>query len=253
MKLNFPNPSSLMDEVESRGFSIVKNCIPEDFISSQKDKQLPRFERKNVDKKFVRGNLILGERNFLSYSNTNSWCMFRNFEFLWNASDDYNNLNAHILIHKFRNQMQNFNEEYGLSYNSKNYGMYISTSYYPLDIGRLAAHTDGHKDVPILHYMLPLTFKGRDYEEGGLYLKDTSGNIVDVDSMMDPGDIIFFDGRQEHWVDVIKSNKQTSLGRLAVFAIPTHFIVDSWLEGLKRSIIIHVKEILSGIGLIKLG
>lgn len=253
MKLNFPKPDIFMDEVKARGFSIVKDAIPIDFIDSQRERWLPKFVKKNVDKKFVRGNLILGERNFLSYSKINAWCMYRNFEFLWNASDDNKALEVHTLIHKFRNQMQNFNEDYGLNYNNENYGIYISTSYYPLNIGKLTAHTDGHKDVPIVHYMLPFTFKGKDYEEGGLYIKDTSGNIVDVDSMVDPGDIIFFDGRQEHWVDVIKSNKKEALGRLAVFAIPTHFISDSWLEGIKRSIDIYLKEILSSLGLIKLG
>ena len=76
---------------------------------------------------------------------------------------------------------------------------------------------------------------------------------IDLDLLVDPGDVIFFDGRREHWVDAPKSKESNSLGRLAVFAIPTHFISDSAYQGFKRSITINIKEFLSRIGIIKLG
>ena len=253
MKINLPSHVEFMKEIESKGFSIIKNCVPKDFISSQRSRWIPRFIKKNVDKKFVRGNLILGEKNFLSYSEINAWCMYRNFEFLWNETDDNEALDLHIKIHKFRNKLQGFSQDYGLNYNDSNYGIYISTSYYPLQKGKLLAHADGHKDVPILHYMLPFTFKGQDYHQGGLFIKDNAGETVDLDYLVEPGDVIFFDGRNEHWVETIDSSQSNSLGRLAVFAIPTHFIADSLYEGLKRSIIINIREILSKFGLIKLG
>ena len=253
MKINLPEHNDLMKEVESKGFAIIKNCVSREFISSQRSRWIPKFIRKNVDKKFVRGNLILGEKNFLSYSQINAWCMYRNFEFLWNETDDAEAMELHIQIHKFRNKMQGLDPNFGLNYNNTNYGIYISTSYYPLNIGKLLAHADGHKDVPIIHYMLPFTFKGDDYHEGGLFIKDNSGEKIDLDLLVDPGDIIFFDGRREHWVDAPKSKESNSLGRLAVFAIPTHFISDSAYQGFKRSITINIKEFLSRIGLIKLG
>ena len=253
MKINLPEHNDLMKEVESKGFAIIKNCVSREFISSQRSRWIPKFIRKNVDKKFVRGNLILGEKNFLSYSQINAWCMYRNFEFLWNETDDAEAMELHIQIHKFRNKMQGLDPNFGLNYNNTNYGIYISTSYYPLNIGKLLAHADGHKDIPIIHYMLPFTFKGDDYHEGGLFIKDNSGEKIDLDLLVDPGDVIFFDGRREHWVDTPKSKESNSLGRLAVFAIPTHFISDSAYQGFKRSITINIKEFLSRIGLIKLG
>ena len=253
MKINLPEHNDLMKEVESKGFAIIKNCVSREFISSQRSRWIPKFIRKNVDKKFVRGNLILGEKNFLSYSQINAWCMYRNLEFLWNETDDEEAMELHIQIHKFRNKMQGLDPNFGLNYNNTNYGIYISTSYYPLNIGKLLAHADGHKDVPIIHYMLPFTFKGDDYHEGGLFIKDNSGKKIDLDLLVDPGDVIFFDGRREHWVDAPKSKESNSLGRLAVFAIPTHFISDSAYQGFKRSITINIKEFLSRIGLVKLG
>ena len=253
MKINLPEHNLVMKEIQSKGFSIIKDCVSDEFICSQRSRWIPKFTKKNVDKKFVRGNLILGEKNFLSYSEINAWCMYRNFEFLWNKTDDDEAMKIHLEIHRFRNKMQGFDPNFGLNYNNTNYGIYISTSYYPLNLGKLLAHADGHKDVPIVHYMLPFTFKGKHYHEGGLFIKDTSGNIVDLDSLVDPGDVIFFDGRRQHWVDMIKSKDPNSLGRLAVFAIPTHFVSDSAYEGLKRTIIINIKEFLSRIGIIKLG
>ena len=41
--------------------------------------------------------------------------------------------------------------------------------------------------------------------------------------MVEPGDLIFFDGRCEHWVKQIEANGPDQMGRLAVFAIPTYF------------------------------
>ena len=38
---------------------------------------------------------------------------------------DENAMSVHLLIHKFRNQIQGFEPNYGLNYNSKNYGVYI--------------------------------------------------------------------------------------------------------------------------------
>ena len=253
MKINLPSHDEFIKEVNSKGFSIINNCVPKDFVSSQRSRWIPRFIKKNVEKKFVRGNLILGEKNFLSYSEINAWCMYRNFEFLWNETDDAVALELHLQIHRFRNKMQGFNPDFGLNYNDSNYGIYISTSYYPLKKGKLLAHADGHKDVPILHYMVPFTFKGQDYDEGGLFIKDNKGETIDLDSLVEPGDVIFFDGRNEHWVETINSSQPNSLGRLAVFAIPTHFISDSFYEGLKRSIKININEILSRLGLIKMG
>ena len=251
-KINVPDHHNLMSEIESIGYSIIKNCVSKEFVSTQRSRWLPVFDKRNVEKKFVRGNLILGEENFLSYSEIDAYCMFRNFEFLWNETDDEDALALHIQLHRYRNKMQGLDQNFGLNYNDTNYGVYISTSYYPADIGKLVAHKDGHKDVPILHYMLPFTFKGKDYDEGGLFIKDSADETIDLDALVEPGDVIFFDGRREHWVDTIKSKELNSLGRLAVFAIPTHFIRDSFYQGIRRSLTISLREILSKVGIIKL-
>ena len=129
------------------------------------------------------------------------------------------------VIHKKRNLAQGESEGYGLNYNPQCYGIYISTSYYIPETGFCKVHADAHsKDIPLLHFMLPITFKGIDYKSGGLFCYDKDGKKIDVDEEMKPGSIVFYDGRQEHGVDTIIPYPEKNLGRLAIFAIPTLFL-----------------------------
>ena len=243
--LSNSNKKTIAKSIEVDGYFILRNAISTKFIDQQK-KRWAQIFRKNIDSKyFVRGNLILGESNFLSYSKIPSWCMFRYFEFLWNKSTDENAKNIHIELHKFRNSIQSLPEEMGLNYNTGNYGIYISTSLYPPGKGMLEAHSDGHGELPILHYMLPFTFKGEDYDEGGLYIEDNHGNIIDIDSNIKKGDLIFFDGRNKHWVKKIKSSQLNQIGRLASFAIPTYFEKSYSYAVLIRSIKIFIYQVFS--------
>ena len=60
-----------------------------------------------------------------------------------------------------------------------------------------------------------------DYSDGGLYIKK-DGELIDVDEMLKPGSVLFFDGALEHGVKPVKSKSE--IGRMAFFAIPTHFV-----------------------------
>jgi len=251
--LNLPDPREVMDAVTHQGFVILKNCVSRSFIDSQRNRWMSSFKKSNVQRKFVRGNLILGESNFMSYSDINAWCMYRYFEFFWNRSEHKLALDLHADIHKFRNKIQGFDEDYGLNYNQENYGVYVSTSFYPSGKGMLLAHKDGHQNTPIVHYMLPYTFKGQDYFSGGLYCMDKSGVKHDIDSQVEPGDIIFFDGRQEHGVHMIGGESGVLSGRLAAFGIPTHFKSSTTFGVMTRSLEVGAKEWASRLGLIKLG
>ena len=70
-----------------------------------------------------------------------------------------------------------------------------------------------------MHTKIELTHKGRDYENGGFYIYDRNGSKIDVSSLINPGDVIFFDGTQTHQIDPIKNSE---LGRVALFDIPTY-------------------------------
>jgi hypothetical protein len=223
---------SVKSQLAEQGYCIVKNVIDVKRIESMRTFWLRTMKQENVSKRFVSGNLVLGENNFLSYSRVKDSCLYRNFDFLWNVQSHDQTTELCIEIHRFRNRIQDLDENYGLRYNRDNYGIYISTSLYPPGEGMLAVHRDSHDAVPIIHFMVPMTFKNRDYEQGGLTIKDKSGKMVDIDSYCAPGDLIFFDGICEHGVDTIRGG---ICGRLAVFAIPTYFKRDAKSQVALRS------------------
>ena len=106
-------------------------------------------------------------------------------------------------------------------------------------------HIDVHQDKPILQYMIPITFKGTDYDDGGLYIMNKNNEWVDIDKISKIGSVVFFDGRQKHKVEkIISKNPKNQVGRIAVFAIPTFFKKDARLGSFIRGIKILNREIL---------
>ena len=69
--------------------------------------------------------------------------------------------------------------------------------------------------------MVNINHKNLDYSDGGLYVKK-DGEVIDIDEMLEPGSVLFFDGYLEHGVKPVKSKNE--IGRMAFFAIPTHFV-----------------------------
>jgi hypothetical protein len=238
---------AIANEVEKNGFTIVRGAIDQTFVKKQRDRWLDYFASKPNTTNCVLSGLILGEPNFCSYSQAPALCMYRYFEFLWNDNDDQEALDMHLAIHRMRNEIQGFPLDYGLHFSSQNYGVYISTSLYPIRYGMLEEHVDGHGDIPILHYMLPLSFKGKDFSDGGLHIRSKQGDIIDIDSLVSPGDLIFFDGRCKHWVKKIEASDPSKPGRLAVFAIPTYFMKVASTGIWKRSLKIQTNQILATI------
>ena len=52
-------------------------------------------------------------------------------------------------------------------------------------------HIDIHQNKPILQYMIPITFKGSDYDEGGLFIMNKKNEWIDVDKISKIGSVIF--------------------------------------------------------------
>ena len=235
----------IRNKISSDGFVVLNNIVSPDLIKTLRSNWLDHIKTNKSNSRFVRGNLVFGEDNFLSYSKISKWCMYRNFDFLWNKPTDQKSTELCVYFHKLRNKIQGIDENYGISYNSENYGIYISTSLYKPEEGMLEFHSDGHTDddTPILHYMIPLSFKGKDYSDGGLCVYSKNGIKHNVDDMCSPGSIIFFDGRNKHGVDLIEGK---SVGRLAIFAVPTFFEKEWKLKVQKRKLTNVIKEFFYG-------
>jgi hypothetical protein len=231
----FPSPETIEADIANEGFKVYPGAVHVEPLQEMKAFWVEYFGAARPDRRAVRSNLRLGEENFNSYSDTAQWCLFRDFDFLWNAPTHALTRELGLEIHRRRNKAQRFEEERGLKYSTDCYGIYISTSCYPGKTGRLRGHSDGHEGAPILQYMVPFTHKGIDYETGGLYVHDAKDNKVDVDAVMKPGDIVFFDGRVMHGVDTIGASGPTP-GRIASFAIPTFFKTRGALPSFLRQV-----------------
>lgn len=225
---DFPSPEQIMRDVEKDGYHIYQNAIKLDIYNKIRDFWLEYFSSDKPELEVVRGGLVLGEENFNAYTDTEYWKLFRHFDFLWNQPTHEISTKIAVELHKKRNLALGLDEEFGLKFTPDCDGIYISTSYYPPNIGTMKPHEDGYiknKDFPLLHFMLPITFKGVDYEKGGLMVWDKNDKKIDVDEIMKPGSILFYLGQHKHGVETIipYKDKGTELGRLAIFAIPVVF------------------------------
>ncbi len=233
---NFPSPEELKREISEKGFAVYKDAVSLDCIAEMRKFWVDEYKWDNVLSTGVRGDLHLGEPTFLTYTDDDYWCLYRHFDFLWNQALHEVTRRVGIEIHKRRNVSQGFSEDYGLKYSPDKYGIYISTSWYQANKGWMQGHVDGHKDIPILQYMLPITHKGIDFNGGGLWFqKSTDSPKIDVDAAMPPGAIGFFDARYMHGVDKVTCSSPNMVGRVASFAIPTFFRAqDALPDGLRR-------------------
>jgi hypothetical protein len=236
----------LRSEIDTKGYCIQQEVIDPKYIDLQQLRWNRKIALTEELRKFVRGNLILGEENFLSYSNIPKWSLYRYYEFLWNATDDPDRLGVHLQLNKIRNLLKGDNQDRGVMLNEECYGVYISTSLYQND-GYLYVHADGHGEDPILHYMLPLTFKSSEFNDGGLVIWDKNNNKINVEDRIRKGSVIFFDGRQKHAVEKIAAD-EGQLGRLASFAIPCYFQKDTRLALFKRRLQVSLDEMRNKIG-----
>jgi hypothetical protein len=222
----FPQPEVVRQDVQRDGFKVYPGAISSTQLKMLREFWLPHFANPKTTRKVVRGDLTFGEVNFNSYSQTSFWNLYRDFDFLWNPSTHGLTREISIQIHEQRNRIEQNAPYTGLHLNPERYGIYISTSCYPTGKGFLQAHSDGHKNTPILHYMLAITHRDVDYESGGFFILDKNDKKIDVEAQVTPGSIIFFDGRIRHGVDLIQGGPG-SPGRIATFAIPTFFVLPS--------------------------
>ena len=69
MVLKDLDPKKIYDHILQDGYYIAKSAVNENVIDRLRDYWLNYLKPKNINKKFVRGGLVFGEKNFLSFSN----------------------------------------------------------------------------------------------------------------------------------------------------------------------------------------
>lgn len=218
-----------LDEVKQRiqtdGYTIVHDLIPQATLEAIRGFWLQRFkEMEGVQADRVTWSPYLGQPNTIGFTKDKFQCMYRSCDFLWNLPYERNAREVGLRINALRNLIVGFDVFRGTTFSSDRYGVFITTSYYPPHEGWLGAHSDGvASNIPLVHHIVPLTIKGRDYAEGGLTLVDRHGRTVDADGQMRLGSVLFYDGSLKHGVEKIVPSPDKRLGRMQMFAIPTTF------------------------------
>jgi hypothetical protein len=212
--------SGLRSAILQDGFAICRGAVNAAEIAKIREFWLHRFQPRQATAPMIWGP-HLGEENQVLYHETSDCCMFRSYDFLWNPAIDALTREVGLRLSRLRNDVADVDHRSGEYFEPDRYGIYITTSYYPPGRGWLHAHEDLADERRHWHFMLLLTFKGQDYRAGGLHIKNRDDVRVDVDAMVQPGDVVFFDGSLTHDVEQIQALPSRDLGRLQLFSIPT--------------------------------
>ena len=201
------------------GYFISKNAVKLDVIDKLRAYVISLVSNNPSVSEAIVWDPYRGEKDKICYSDDDFQCMYRGYLFPWNKNDEAVSFTLFERLNLERElTSQKVNAKEGKHYRD----IYTTWSYYPPNIGWLKEHCDTtDSDHKLIHCILPVTFKGRDYESGGLFLFDRKGSRIDVDGLIEPGDILFFDGGCKHGVDIIKSKQ--NMGRIQAFAIPVEF------------------------------
>ncbi len=204
-------------DIREKGYAIGKNMLASQQVASLRDYGFGLLSRDVTED--VVWDPYIGERDKLCYSDDAFQCLYRGYVFPWNFHGTGDQFDIFNSLNSFRLEVA---KSLSLDENLQINDIYTTWSYYPSGKGWLKAHRDTlTEDSLLLHYIIPLTFKGVDFEEGGLFITDKRGDVVDVDSEMCAGDVLFFDGSCLH--EVRKVVSKNDVGRMQAFAIPTVF------------------------------
>jgi len=214
--------AAVRNEIERIGYMIAPNAVDTTALSAMRDFWLAEFSKPCPRAPMVWGP-YLGEPNGVLYDDGPTLSLYRSFDYLWNAPFHPLTRSLALALNRVRNELIGEENHYGELLDAERYGIYVTTSLYPCGSGWMHMHPDTALDRRHWHFILPLTFRGKDYTSGGLILIDRNGDRVDMDGLAEPGCVIFYDGTLEHGVEKIVGVESTQTGRLQMFAIPTYF------------------------------
>lgn len=85
----------------------------------------------------------------------------------------------------------------------------LAFQFYPSGLGYLNRHQDPVGSHQLTVPTMSLTQKGVDFQKGGAYLEDADGRRYDLDDLVGPGDVVYFDARLKHGVELIDPEVKT--------------------------------------------
>jgi hypothetical protein len=211
--------AAIKTQIDANGYAVIRDLIPVKWIDTIKTHWLRRFREEKPNGR-VTWTVYYGQQSPIGFSSDAFQHLFRAIDILWNPPLHKETREIGIRMSALRNLVIDQDPEFGLRF-TDSLGVCPSVSYYPAGKGMMEAHTDGGTGkVSLVHILAPLTFRGADYQGGGLRMWDRRGNEVDVDGLLHPGDAVIYDGSLKHEVLPIVGNET---GRLQMFPLPLAF------------------------------
>ena len=109
-----------------------------------------------------------------------------------------------------RNSWTGMRADYGNDLTKDSFWNACRVHHYPQGGGHMAGHRDTlfpallkEFEIPFLQMLVILSNRGTDFDSGGGYVVDNSGDKIFVESDDNAGSIVFFDGSTIHGVDDI--------------------------------------------------
>ena len=238
MLKNIPNPSDILDYVKKNNFLIVENAINSDLQNSLSKFWIDFFDAKNK-KNFKSKDLYgstrsIGDKNYNSYREDSNVIMYRRTEFPWNEAIHEPTKKLIYELNKIRNLSIGLSENHGQFYEPNSEVLFNQINCYPSGRGKMFPHKDTKYDKLLLSCMFNITQKNLHFEEGGLYLI-INDKKIDIDNLMKPGSVVFYNGNLIHGVDKIVS--KSGIGRIAGYPMKQFFLSYGKLPNYIKSLI----------------
>ena len=225
MLIDKNNLIKIKEDLSSKGFYIYKNLIDKQPFQNIQSFWIEYFN--NLKKSHLQKVIwkpYLGEKNKNTYSSDKNQCLYRIYDFYWNKPIHKETKKIVYELGDFVNKSLMENKHLTNQINENNFGLYCSVSHYPTNEGYLISHSDKLlNENKLYHHLIPLTFRSKHYESGGLFIYDKNNNKIDIEEIVEEGDVIFYDGSLKHGVETIKGNNELNIGRIQTFSIPTNF------------------------------
>ncbi|WP_435097440.1 hypothetical protein ACIJYG_00945 [Candidatus Pelagibacter bacterium nBUS_27] len=236
MLKNLPHPKKIINDVRNKNYVIYDNVINQRVFKEIKKFWIEYFKDylKFKSSDLYGSTRSLGDDNYNSFKREKKIVMFRRTEFPWNTPIHKPTQRLIFELNKVRNLALDLDENHGLLFNPDLEVSFSQINNYPDKEGTMFPHKDTKKNNLLLSCMFNITSKQLDFEDGGLYLI-IKNKKIDIDSLMHPRSVVFYNGNLIHGVDKIKSSK--GIGRIAGYPMKQFFLSKSRIPNYVKKIV----------------
>jgi hypothetical protein len=209
--------SNFSQSMKDNGFCIIQGFVDKDVIRSKLSKISQNFSRKNDVRrtgitKLMRSNfqrLDIGD-----YAQINARFCRMITQFAWNKdSDFYNEIQALI---NFRNSFLKLEpQNFVYKINGKEYCDLPKFLQYPIGGGFMNRHIDDRgEEFKSPNFLINLSKQGEDFDSNGVYYIDKNQKMLDLEPILDVGDLYAHDTKTPHGVQSIDADKELDIETL---------------------------------------